>query len=39
MKSFLNTSLGLTGIEEFVVFEGLFESGCKLLKNIDIKPF
>jgi len=24
MKSFLNTSLGLTGIEEFVILKGLF---------------
>jgi hypothetical protein len=35
MKSFLNTWVRLAGIENFAVFKWVFQSGCKLLKNID----
>ncbi|RBN50209.1 hypothetical protein DR980_08780 [Flavobacterium psychrolimnae] len=35
MKFFLNTCVRLAGIENFAVFEQVFQSGCKLLKNID----
>jgi hypothetical protein len=39
MKFFLNTSVRLAGIENFDVFEQVFQSGCKLLKNIDKNGF
>jgi hypothetical protein len=31
--------VGLAGIENFAVFERFFQSGCKLLKNIDKTVF
>jgi hypothetical protein len=39
MKFFLNTWVRLAGIENFDVFEQVFQSGCKLLKNIDKNDF